>query len=151
MYVCMQTAPQGLADSLSLSLSLTLSLSLFYCTSARPLCRFRSGVCVSGWVGVPRQELELATASHKTLISQQLYNRVLHGLPITLFLAPALGVQAGALQTLSLCDARVAFFGVNRHAGPVQQSISFSFSCCPQLSEPVPSLSRGWTQTLCGD
>ena len=31
------------------------------------------------------QELELAIASHKTLLRQQLYNRVSHGLPLLLF------------------------------------------------------------------
>ena len=104
---------------------------LLHCTSAMLLCRGRSGVCVKGWAGVPRQDLELATASHKTLISQQLYHRVSHGLPITLVLASALGVEAGAVRLWYFLCGSVACSRQACSSPSVQHHNSFSFSFWP--------------------
>ena len=80
------------------------------------------------------QELEFAIASHKTLIRQELYNRVSHGLSITLVLASALGVQAGAVRLCHLfCD-----------------SCGFSQEACSLVvySITIPSPSRSGLSTL---
>ena len=106
------------------------------------------GVALSACVS---QELEFATASHKTLICQQLYNRVSHGLPLLLFWH--------LLWEFMQAPCRHCYFVlpqlrlvVNRHAGrlvvysitipsPSRSGLSSLSWCC---------LCCGVTQTLGG-